>query len=192
MINSLALCLLRPPNPDLRHDIILFLFLLLQMGAGYELCFLLIRIWCNFDTTAFLLFLSRSIWADGSLKKQKPVRARRASGVFFHIVSLLCFFPVFRMSSPETRRGHHILWSFHVFRTHLDPGGHRIMFLLTFLHPGWLCPSASWWLRFMVLCTLTSLPLMLSYTETGPLIGNLFLTITVHIVPCFVCLVRPA
>jgi len=40
MINSLALCLLRPPDPDLRHDIILFLFLL-QMGAGYELCFLI-------------------------------------------------------------------------------------------------------------------------------------------------------
>lgn len=39
MINFLALCLLRPPYLDLRHDII-FLFLLLQMGAGYELCFL--------------------------------------------------------------------------------------------------------------------------------------------------------
>lgn len=40
MINFPALCLLRPPYLDLRHDIILFLFLLLQMGAGYELCFL--------------------------------------------------------------------------------------------------------------------------------------------------------
>jgi hypothetical protein len=95
MINSLALCLLRPLPPclDLRHDIILFLFLLFQMGAGYELCFLF-----GFDAILILqrlLFQSRSIWADGFLKKKKKkkkktVRARGSCGVL-HSVSLLLF-----------------------------------------------------------------------------------------------------
>lgn len=98
------------------------------MGTGFELSFSF-----GFDSILILqrFFLSRSIWADGSLKKQKPVRARRASGV-----SLLYFewlfhylFPCFANVIPGDEKGSSHLMRFHVFRTHLDPGGHRIMFL---------------------------------------------------------------
>jgi hypothetical protein len=109
MINSLALCLLRPLPPclDLRHDIILFLFLLFQMGAGYELCFLF-----GFDAILILqrlFFQSRRFWADGFFKKKKKKNKNQlglgvplAFSILFHY---FCFFLVCFECHPRRREG---------------------------------------------------------------------------------------